>query len=182
MTERAEGGGAGRARADPAAATPLRSTQHAAGFGVTGAGDLTPKKRRALVALLSEPTLEAAAAAARVGVRTLRTWRSERAFAAALEAAAADAFEHALARVRGLASEAVETLRGVMLDPLAPASARVSAARTVLERADRDAPRPDGPPAEPEPRPDLSAWTNEELEAALALSERINARLERETQ
>jgi hypothetical protein len=136
---------------------------------------LSPKKRRALVALLSEPTLDAAAAAARVGVRTLRTWRSEPAFAAALETAAADAFGHALARVRGLASEAVETLHRVMRDPAAPASAKVAAARTVLERADRDAPRPDAPAAEPEP-PDLSDWTTEELEAALALSERVNAR------
>jgi hypothetical protein len=142
---------------------------------VNDADRLPPKKRRALVALLSEPTLEAAAAVARVGVRTLRTWRSEPAFAAALATAAADAFEHALARVHGLASEAVETLHRVMRDPVATASAKVAAARTVLERADRDAPRPEALPAEPEP-PDLSDWTNEELEAALALSERINAR------
>ena len=115
-------------------------------------------------------------------MRTLRTWRSEPAFAAALEASAANAFEHALARVRGLASEAVETLRRVMADPLAPASARVAAARTVLERADRDAPRAAAPATESESTPsvDLSRWSNAELDELLGLHQRVDLRIESE--
>jgi hypothetical protein len=101
------------------------------------------KQRRGVAAVLAEPTLDDAARAAGVATRTLRRWRAEPAFAQALEAAAGEAFDEALARVRGIAGAAVETLREVMTDPAAPASARVSAARCVLERADRDAPRPE---------------------------------------
>lgn len=98
---------------------------------------VSPKKRRAIIALLSEPTLELAARAAGCGSRTLKRWKAEDpAFRTELARASDDAYAAAVAGLRALSGEAVEALRSILRDPQAQAAARVAAARTVLERAD----------------------------------------------
>jgi hypothetical protein len=96
---------------------------------------LTGKQERALLALLSEPTIQAAAQAAKISERALYVWLKEPTFAAAYRAARAQSVSQAVARLQQASSEAVGTLKAVMVDPEAPAPARVTAAKTVLEMA-----------------------------------------------
>jgi len=86
--------------------------------------------------LLAEPTVEAAARAAGIGRRTLIRRRAEPAFKAELERAAAESHAEALASLRALAGDATTALRDVLRDKTAQASARVAAAKVVLERSD----------------------------------------------
>jgi hypothetical protein len=105
-------------------------------MGVNGNhSDLTEKQRRAIAALLSEPTTKKAAAAAKVGETTIHRWLNEPAFSAALKESRERVFESTLAALQGASSKAVETLLDVMKDEKAQPSARVSAAKTVLELA-----------------------------------------------
>ena len=86
---------------------------------------------RAVAALLTSLTIDAAAHEAGIDVRTLRRWLADEAFAARVTAARQVAFEDSIDRVRGLADRAVETI--VELLTSAPASVRLAAARTLLE-------------------------------------------------
>ena len=95
--------------------------------------DLTPKQHKAIAALLTEPTIGAAAAAAGVGDRTLYTWLAAPDFRAAYLAARREAVSQAVAQLQRIASEAVLVLQTVMNDATKPASARIAAARSVLE-------------------------------------------------
>ena len=98
---------------------------------------LSPKQERTLLALLTEPTITAAADASKVGERTLRRWLSESGFVNAYRLARRDNVSHATARLQHAATGAVHTLVSVMEDREATHSARVSAARTVLEETRR---------------------------------------------
>lgn len=105
-------------------------------MGVNGNhSDLTDKQRRAIVALLSEPTTKRAAEVAKVGETTVHRWLNDPVFSAALKESRARVFESTLAALQGASARAVETLLDVMKDKKAQASARVSAAKTVLELA-----------------------------------------------
>ncbi len=97
-------------------------------------GNLTPTQRRAIAALLAERDTRAAAAAARVGYRTLCRWLTEPAFRAELRACEARAIDGAVLRLAELTAEAVATLRAVMLDPDAAAGNKVQAANIALAR------------------------------------------------
>jgi|SRR5215475_9001509 len=97
--------------------------------------DLTDKQRRAIAALLSEPTTKAAAETAKVGETTIHRWLNDPIFSAALKESRERVFESTLAALQGASSKAVETLLDVMKDEKAQPSARVSAARTMLELA-----------------------------------------------
>jgi hypothetical protein len=90
-----------------------------------------------MLALLSEPTIEAAAKTAKVGERTLYTWLKDPAFCAAYREARAEAVSRSVARLQQASGEAVTTLQDVMKDAEAPAPSRVAAAKTVLEIAIR---------------------------------------------
>ncbi len=94
---------------------------------------LTPKQEKALAALLSEPTILAAAQKVGVGERTLHTWLGEDAFAAAYRNARRAAVSQAVTRLQQVSSGAVAVLVQVMADKDTPAGTRVSAAKTVLE-------------------------------------------------
>lgn len=111
--------------------------QSAAKSGHDGGGDgfagLTPRQGQAVEALLREPTLKRAAAAAGVGARTLRRWMAEEAaFRAALLAAKREAFGQAVALSQRYAPVAVATLVKVMQDDKVPANARITAAAMLL--------------------------------------------------
>ena len=90
------------------------------------------KKEQAIVALLSQPNLEAAARAAGVGTTTLARWQKDPEFDAAYRAARRAAYGQSIARLQQGASAAATTLLKMMLDPNTPASVRVRAADSVL--------------------------------------------------
>ena len=98
-------------------------------------GTLTAAQEKALAALLSERTVEAAATSAKVGLRTLWRWMKTPAFAAAYREARAMVVSHAISRLQQASADAVDTLTAVMNDQTIPAPARVQAAKTVLEMA-----------------------------------------------
>ncbi len=97
---------------------------------------LTPKQHKALAALLSEPTVTAAAANVGIGERTLHTWLHEPTFADAYTALRHDAVALAVGRLQHATGSAVDALVDVLDTlPPAPAAVRVSAAKVVLEYA-----------------------------------------------
>jgi hypothetical protein len=98
-------------------------------------GKLSGKQEQALIALLTEATVEAAAAKAGMNARTLFRWLNDPPFVAAYRAARRQAVQRATGRLQQAASDAVTTLQDVMTDAAAPAPARVSAAKSVLELA-----------------------------------------------
>lgn len=99
--------------------------------------DLPPKQSRALEALLGAPTVRSAASMASVSEATLYRWLAEPTFAQAYRDARRKSFEQSTAALQSAAIEAVETLRQVMAGADTPASARVAAARAVLEHSHR---------------------------------------------
>jgi hypothetical protein len=95
------------------------------------------KKEAAIAALLSQRNHEEAARAAGVSKRTLNRWLKMPEFQSAyLEARRAAMFQ-ANARLQQVSSAAVSTLAKIMLDPIAPASARVRAADCILARGNQ---------------------------------------------
>ena len=97
---------------------------------------LSAPQAKFLAALLAEPSIVAAAAVAGVTARTAFRWLGEAAgFQLAYREAKREAVAQATARLQGSAGQPVEVLLEVATDPDAPASARVTAARTVLDAA-----------------------------------------------
>ena len=98
-------------------------------------GALTPKQQKALAALLTEPTILAAAAKVGVNERTLHRWLEEPAFAVAYRTARREAVRQAVARLQQVSTHAVTVLVTVMASKDTPPATRVAAAKTVLETA-----------------------------------------------
>jgi hypothetical protein len=95
------------------------------------------KKEAAITALLSQRNHEEAAREAGVSKRTLNRWLKMSEFQSAyLEARRAVMFQ-ANARLQQASSAAVSTLARIMVDPNAPASARVRAADCILARGNQ---------------------------------------------
>jgi uncharacterized protein YcaQ len=94
---------------------------------------LSPDQEQAIIALLNEPTVNRAAAVAKVGERTLYRWLTEPMFAKAYREARREAFRHAIALTQKYTPAAVQTLMKVMADPAAAHSAKVSAAAVLLK-------------------------------------------------
>lgn len=86
----------------------------------------------AILALLSERTITEAARRCGVGERTLRRWLTEPAFKAGCDAARAEIFQNAMARIQVLVHRAVDTLADLLAARKHPA-VRLGAARTVVE-------------------------------------------------
>jgi HAMP domain-containing protein len=97
--------------------------------------DLTIKQEKAIAALLTEDTVQLAAEKAGVGETTIYRWMKEEAFDKAFKAARKNALSQTISRLQQTTSNAVNTLRSVMENEEAPASSRVTAAKTVLEMA-----------------------------------------------
>ena len=90
-------------------------------------------RERAILALLSEPTIGHAATRCGIGERTLRRWlTADAAFQAEYEAARHATFQAALRRIPALTGRAVETLADLLGAATHPA-VRLGAARTVAE-------------------------------------------------
>lgn len=107
------------------------SDQRTEESGVNGVG--TAKRDRAILALLTEPTLSRAAEIAGVCDKTLRRWLQEPAFLAEYRRARREAFAQAIAVTQRYAPAAVVTLAKIMGDPNAPYPSRVSAATSILK-------------------------------------------------
>ena len=93
----------------------------------------SPKRDAAILALLAATTVCEAAKMAGVHENTLYKWLGDERFSDQLRQARKHSFDLAISRLQSVAAEAVETLRDIMSDRDAPSSARVSAARCVLE-------------------------------------------------
>jgi hypothetical protein len=100
-------------------------------------GKFSRKHEQAISALLTQPTLAEAATTVGVGEATLRRWLQQESFQAAYRQARREAIGQAIARLQQVTTTAVTTLEAVMTDPGAKESARVTAARAVLELAIR---------------------------------------------
>ncbi len=98
---------------------------------------LNPKQDKALVALLTEPTISAAAKKAGIGERTLHTWLGEAAFSEAYRDARRLAVGQAIGRLQQVSSKAVDALLEVIDTEYTPAppAVRVSAASKILDLA-----------------------------------------------
>jgi hypothetical protein len=98
---------------------------------------LSEKQERALQATLSHPTLKEAALAAGISETTLWRYMQDEEFSRRLRGARRDAVNHAVIRLQRASSDAVSVLSDLMMKESAPPSARISAARTVLDYAIR---------------------------------------------
>ena len=98
-----------------------------------GGGAWTPKKQKALLALLTSPTREKAAAAAGITSKTLRGYLDDPEFQAEYRKVFAQLVEDATRRVQQTLEPAVSVLREIMEDREENGQTRVSAARSVLE-------------------------------------------------
>jgi len=101
------------------------------------------KQTQAIAALLEEPTISKAAGKAGVGERTLLRWLKLDDFQAAYRIAQREVLSQAIAQIHQATSESVTTFRSIMMDESAPASARVAAAKIVLEVAIKGVERED---------------------------------------
>jgi hypothetical protein len=96
---------------------------------------LPPKAEKVLTALLHHGAVRAAAKEAGVSEATVFRYLQDAEFQRRYRAARASVVDAAIALMQRLCSNAVSTLDTVMHDTEAPASARVSAARTILEQS-----------------------------------------------
>lgn len=78
---------------------------------------LTPRKTRAITALLELPTIEQAAQWAGVNPRTIYRWMDNPGFKVALSSAEGRAIDRAARRLVGLSGKALDALESVLDDP-----------------------------------------------------------------
>ena len=104
-----------------------------------GMPNLRPREFRAIRALLTEPTIEKAAKAAKVGERTLHRWMRRDDFREAFDAARKEALSISIGSLQVATSDAVRALRSVLTDESTRPGDRISAARMVLDFALRGA-------------------------------------------
>jgi hypothetical protein len=119
---------------DPDTQLPQNSAESHASTKSRGHGAKSQEVReRAIMALLSENSIGAAAERCGLNEKTLRVWMAEdEAFRQDLTAARRAMFETAMGRLQPLAALAVDTLASLMGEG-APPSVRLGAARTVAE-------------------------------------------------
>ena len=94
---------------------------------------MTPKKQKALVALLTQPTKEKAAAAAGITSKTLRGYLDDPEFQTEYRKVFTELVEDATRKVQQTLDPAVAVLREIMEDRDETGQVRVTAARSVLE-------------------------------------------------
>ena len=107
----------------------------AAQFPIELAEELSTGEVRVLRAVLSEPTVEKAARAAKVSYATARRYLKRPHFRQALAALRAQYLELALSRLQAGTGEAVSALLGVLRDPESRPSDRIAASREILNQS-----------------------------------------------
>ena len=98
-------------------------------------GKFGRKQEEAIVALLSQRSVEEAARTVNVVPRTLYRWLKLPEFNAAYREARRAAVSQSVARLQQATGAAVSTLLKVMVDPNTPASTKVRAADSVLDHS-----------------------------------------------
>jgi hypothetical protein len=93
------------------------------------------KREDAIVALVSQRSIEDAARACNTPARTLYRWLKEPEFDAAYRAARRQAYGQSISRLQQGSAAAATTLLKVMVDATTPPSTRVRAAEAVLSHA-----------------------------------------------
>lgn len=96
---------------------------------------LTPKQYRFVVALAGSRTVKEAIATAKITEKTAYRWLKDSYFQDQLRKARRDVLFQATGELTAAVSGAIGTLSAIMDDDTQPASARVSAARTILDTA-----------------------------------------------
>ena len=96
---------------------------------------LKPKQEEAIMALLSNRTVEDAARVVKITPRTLYRWLNEPGFDAAYRQARRTAFSQCTARLQQASRAAVSVLLRVLTDRATPAAVQVRAADSVLNHA-----------------------------------------------
>jgi len=96
-------------------------------------GKLGRKQEEAIVALLSQRSVDDAARVANINPRTLYRWMKDPEFDAAYRKTKRAAFGQSIARLHYLSSAAVSTLGKIMLDSSTPPATRVRAADSILD-------------------------------------------------
>lgn len=94
---------------------------------------LTRNQDRAILALLSHHTMKEAAASVGVGEATLWRWLQDEDFQRAYQRARREAVRQAIANLQQASGEAVNVLSELMRDTSVPATARVTAAKAIIE-------------------------------------------------
>ena len=94
---------------------------------------LTPRKEKALQALLVCRTRAEAAKMAGIGESTLRGYMQNTEFVERYEIAFSDMVRDAAQQAKQTLSPALSTLKEIMMDQEEPAQARITAARSILE-------------------------------------------------
>lgn len=94
---------------------------------------MTPNKQRALQALLTQPTKKAAAEAAGIAPRTLRDYLADPEFQNEYKKAFGQLVHDATRQAQQALSPALSALREIVEDDNESSSARISAARSLLE-------------------------------------------------
>ena len=94
---------------------------------------LTGKQRKALEALLTWPTKSAAAAAAGISERTLRSYFTDQRFQEAYNSAVDDLVRDAARQAQGALAPSLAALRSIVEDQEASTSSRIAAARSLVE-------------------------------------------------
>ncbi len=97
--------------------------------------ELDANQEAALVALLATRTVRDAAKKAKVAESTFWRWMQLPAFQSRYRAARRQLVESAIARLQNDATVAVDTLKEIAKNKKAPAAARVTAARTILDHS-----------------------------------------------
>ena len=101
-----------------------------------GHGDkLSRKAEMAIAALLSHPSIPAAAKSIGLSEKSLFRWLKRRDFREAYLEARRQVIRQALSTIQTAMEEAVQTLRNVMNDPESPPASRVSSAKAVIDFA-----------------------------------------------
>lgn len=94
---------------------------------------LSRKANLLMLALLTSNNLEDAASVAGVSVATARRWYRREDFQSQFKELQGEITDHSLRQLKGSLNEALNVLRSVMNDAGNSPSARVSAARTILD-------------------------------------------------
>ena len=103
------------------------------GIGHDATAELTPRQEEAIAALLTCASVQEAARRVQIGRTTLYRWLKDEIFLTAYHEARRQAMTWIPGRLQRLAGKAIHTLEHILDDPEAPAPARVSAAKTLLE-------------------------------------------------
>jgi hypothetical protein len=100
---------------------------------VAPGGKFTRKMEQAIIALLTNRSIEEAAKSIDIGTQTLLRWMKVPEFQAAYREAKREAYGQSIARMHYLTSAAVSTLGKIMLDSKTPPATRVRAADSLLD-------------------------------------------------